>query len=1068
MAQSNEMVMLNKGVEAWNNWRLENPKNVLNFRHADLSKLDLSGYDLSRIDFTEATFKKTVLADANLQGGTFTEAVFSSANLRSTDLRGADLREAEFKDCDLTGANLGNAKLFKTQFADTALDECRVNGIYTWKTELDNTSQNYLVLSRPGDPLITVDSLEVAEQLSSLIYPRENTSSGINNLDTVLLLGNFTPGRLTALSAVKDGLVRRGFLPVQLSSRKLEADFFERISDRLARRSGFIISDLTESQGMLELIANVIPDLGGVEVQPIAHRGSTEVESIRKFEKKPWMLPLYEYDQNGVASPGSETEAVDIQVASGETEEAESQSVAEQAPNRVAEEVANRLAAYEGITAEEDPTDPLESMSESIELALDMQMPELTDDIALDDLGDPLPETESRPEETVEPEPETAEPDAEEDEALHQNGVVHQEAQIEEPIEDLAAEVEDREELAEEIESELSLNVGEVETSDEAPEATDQLVVESESIELSDESESIDLADVEEVAEETIVVEAEEPETAEDLDLAEEADSSADADAETEVKIEEVQEDAVEEPVREDLEVEEDSEDLEDSVDEPLVIEKHDPEESEEDVIDPFRRDEEETVADWDEVEGQASNEPADSDKDPEAYAASIRKRLEEDAVGKTVIIREDDPAAAAAAIARQSRGISPLLAAMLGILTLATIAGGAYYYWLSLHLDFDVVVPRSAGAYVFIDGERITESSESGENVHFHLRNIMSGDYRLSVYPTQLNDIREREFTRLKAIHQRIAVSSDNNSQFVVDDLETLYSVRHVETGKLPNINMAGDEIVFIKPSEPNIENALLRDVHIYNIETEQSRRVTIRNQPGTNWERPHLLNDGQQIFLSAERFQGQPPYFLEIGVDTIKAIPIRAKNLNFQPLPLPNFKGVAVENKLFGPDGKYLQTFYDRVPYTGQLFSAGNDGVLFYEEEEINGRKTGRLNTVYVNLGELNSRVIMKVSKSNNPPFLSATENGQHVVLSDYVGLNFELATTVKLWSDSIAVPLTNSFKDGMGEYADGAQYHKVEARADGQARRIVFEYESKIYLIELAPGVTTKEIRRANVNL
>lgn len=85
---------------------------ALNLRNANLSDVDVGGYDLCRVDFMGADLRR-----AQLQGSDLSEA-----NLIRADLRGADLREcrlynttlrgAQLAQADLTGATLGHTDLF--------------------------------------------------------------------------------------------------------------------------------------------------------------------------------------------------------------------------------------------------------------------------------------------------------------------------------------------------------------------------------------------------------------------------------------------------------------------------------------------------------------------------------------------------------------------------------------------------------------------------------------------------------------------------------------------------------------------------------------------------------------------------------------------------------------------------------------------------------------------------------------------------------------------------------------------------------------------------------------------
>lgn len=90
-SNAEHMAKLVEGVDAWNQWRIDNPKVVPALRDAELPQTNLSGYDLSR-------------------------AVLSLANLAGANLNGADLTNANLRAADLTNADLTNAILTGTRY----------------------------------------------------------------------------------------------------------------------------------------------------------------------------------------------------------------------------------------------------------------------------------------------------------------------------------------------------------------------------------------------------------------------------------------------------------------------------------------------------------------------------------------------------------------------------------------------------------------------------------------------------------------------------------------------------------------------------------------------------------------------------------------------------------------------------------------------------------------------------------------------------------------------------------------------------------------------------------------
>jgi uncharacterized protein YjbI with pentapeptide repeats len=135
MANDEHVALLKQGVDAWNEWRQNNPDIRL-----DLSKANLSGADLNRANLNGADLSKANLRVADLSGADLGGANLSAAKVRASDLRwanlrwailikanlvaaklrSADLRMANLSGADLSGANLIEANL--SELGDAELD----------------------------------------------------------------------------------------------------------------------------------------------------------------------------------------------------------------------------------------------------------------------------------------------------------------------------------------------------------------------------------------------------------------------------------------------------------------------------------------------------------------------------------------------------------------------------------------------------------------------------------------------------------------------------------------------------------------------------------------------------------------------------------------------------------------------------------------------------------------------------------------------------------------------------------------------------------------------------------
>jgi len=85
------LAKLQEGVDAWNEWRSQNPQIVPDLEYADLNQANLENFD-------------------------FIHAVLGKANLANADLKGADLTEASLRGADLSMADLTGATLTGTRY----------------------------------------------------------------------------------------------------------------------------------------------------------------------------------------------------------------------------------------------------------------------------------------------------------------------------------------------------------------------------------------------------------------------------------------------------------------------------------------------------------------------------------------------------------------------------------------------------------------------------------------------------------------------------------------------------------------------------------------------------------------------------------------------------------------------------------------------------------------------------------------------------------------------------------------------------------------------------------------
>ena len=283
MANEEHLQILKQGVDAWNQWRKENPKIM-----PDLSRTSLIGTDLRR---------------ANLSGANLTEADIGYADFSKANLSGADLHRAYIIRANLSSANLSNANLWCAQLIETNIENaiftsCSIYGISAWGLKGKPLKQLDLIITPAGEPKITVDNLEVAQFIYLLLY-NEKIRHVIDTVTSkvVLILGRFTPGRKVILDAIKKELRKRDYLPVMFDFEKpASRDLTETITT-LARLSKFIIVDITDPRSVPHELQAIIPTLA-VPVQPLIQGSSKEYGMFSDFKKYPWVLEIRRYDNH--------------------------------------------------------------------------------------------------------------------------------------------------------------------------------------------------------------------------------------------------------------------------------------------------------------------------------------------------------------------------------------------------------------------------------------------------------------------------------------------------------------------------------------------------------------------------------------------------------------------------------------------------------------------------------------------------------------------------------------------------------------------------------------------------
>jgi hypothetical protein len=281
MVNEEHLKILKQGVEQWNKWRLENAI------RPDLGGADLSGAILN--DLSRANLSYADLGGATLIGANLTFAKLFAANLSHANLSGADL----------TDADLTRTRLVETDFTNATITGCRTYGASAWNVTLVGTVQHNLVITKEGEPVVTVDDLEVGQFICLIL----NNTKIRNVIDTiaskgVLILGRFSdPQRKSVLDGLRDGLRNFDLLPIVVDfDRPTDKDYTETVQT-LAGMSMFVIADLTNPKSIpLELEATVkqfkIPYIPIIDVNVGPSSVSMLVDLQKSFH---WVLPTRKY-----------------------------------------------------------------------------------------------------------------------------------------------------------------------------------------------------------------------------------------------------------------------------------------------------------------------------------------------------------------------------------------------------------------------------------------------------------------------------------------------------------------------------------------------------------------------------------------------------------------------------------------------------------------------------------------------------------------------------------------------------------------------------------------------------
>lgn len=346
MGNPDQMRLLLSGAETWNLWREAHPDVPIDLRGEDLTGVVLGlddqaaeagepfrpGYSWSFIrgELIGYVCFPVNLAGANLQGATILNA--TGCLLSNADLTGAQLEDASFLHADLAGANLANAHLtnanlfeavlaganldgadltnaslensdlsqvsfIKTTVTGCSFDHANVYGAAVWSVQGEPNSQKNLRISPPGEPLLTVDRIELA-QFVYLLVQSTKIRDVISTLSskTVLILGRFTKERKPILDMLSDEVRARDMLSITFDWEPSASRDLTETVQLLASICRYVVADITDARSVPQELSHIIPFFPSVPVQPLILSSQRPYAMFDHWRRFTSVLPEFSYD----------------------------------------------------------------------------------------------------------------------------------------------------------------------------------------------------------------------------------------------------------------------------------------------------------------------------------------------------------------------------------------------------------------------------------------------------------------------------------------------------------------------------------------------------------------------------------------------------------------------------------------------------------------------------------------------------------------------------------------------------------------------------------------------------
>jgi hypothetical protein len=301
LVSRSQLTILERGREAWDRWRAENPKLRPRLVGAELPERSLAGFNLSECDLMAANLRKCDLTGSSLVNADLSETNLEGALLVNGDLTGVVLRNANVIGANLSGArvqgaDLTNANLNDVEFGGSLLEDCRVWGVSAWGARFTEAKQGNLGIGRDNSVGVTVDDIAFAS-LFSLLQDSSQFRGLIDALTQkcVLVLGSFTPERIHVLRAIEGRLRELGFVPILFDFQRPSQRSFTDVLRSLAGLSRFIVAEISMPRSVAHEIQTIAPYLE-IPLVPLLQEGEEPFRALFDLiEDYRWVLTPLRY-----------------------------------------------------------------------------------------------------------------------------------------------------------------------------------------------------------------------------------------------------------------------------------------------------------------------------------------------------------------------------------------------------------------------------------------------------------------------------------------------------------------------------------------------------------------------------------------------------------------------------------------------------------------------------------------------------------------------------------------------------------------------------------------------------